>query len=167
MRERVAADRRATSSSCASPSPETKARSIEEDVGPGAALRRVDHVEARFDVLALLIATDGAVAAFGYEGRRLRPNILLGGVDGLAERAWEGGTLVVGEARIGLHSLRGRCIMTAVDPDTNERDIEVLQSIVDRFDGKLCLNAWVERPGVVRVGEAGSVIVPVPIRTSV
>ncbi len=138
------------------------AHEIEDDVGPGAVLRRADHVKARFDVLPLLIATDGAVAAFGYDGRRLRPNILLAGVEGVAERTWEGGTLVVGEARIGLHSLRGRCIMTTVDPKTNALDSEVLRSIVARFRGKLCLNAWVERPGVVRVGEAASVIVPSP-----
>ena len=34
----------------------------------------------RFDVLPLLVATDGAVEAFGRDVRRLRPNILIGGV---------------------------------------------------------------------------------------
>src|SRR5688572_29092309 len=32
----------------------------------------------RFDALPLLVATDGAVAAFGRDVRRLRPNILIG-----------------------------------------------------------------------------------------
>jgi hypothetical protein len=36
-------------------------------------------VQDRFDVLPLLVATDGAVAAFGRDVRRLRPNILIGG----------------------------------------------------------------------------------------
>src|SRR4051812_3240884 len=40
----------------------------------------------RFDVLPLLVSTDGAVAALGVDGRRLRPNIVIGGVEGLAER---------------------------------------------------------------------------------
>ena len=44
----------------------------------------------RFDVLPLLVATDGAVAAFGRDGRRLRPNLVIGGVEGLAERKWPG-----------------------------------------------------------------------------
>ncbi|HJR58544.1 MAG TPA: MOSC N-terminal beta barrel domain-containing protein, partial [Vicinamibacterales bacterium] len=44
-------------------------------------LLAVDGPE-RFDVLPLLVATDGAVAAFGRDVRRLRPNILIGGVDG-------------------------------------------------------------------------------------
>src|SRR5689334_3064237 len=39
----------------------------------------------RFDVLPLLVATDGAVAAFGRDVRRLRPNIPIGGVEGLTE----------------------------------------------------------------------------------
>jgi hypothetical protein len=36
-----------------------------------------------------LLATDGAVAEFGRDVRRLRPNILIGGVEGLAEREWD------------------------------------------------------------------------------
>src|SRR5438309_998433 len=50
--------------------------------GPGARLVRHDGAE-RFDVLPLLVATDGAVAAFGHDLRRLRPNIVVGGVEGL------------------------------------------------------------------------------------
>jgi len=33
-------------------------------------------------VVPLLVATDGAIAAFGHDGRRLRPNIAVGGVEG-------------------------------------------------------------------------------------
>jgi hypothetical protein len=40
--------------------------------GPGARRVRFDGAE-RFDVLPLLVATDGAIAAFGHDGRRLRP----------------------------------------------------------------------------------------------
>jgi hypothetical protein len=29
------------------------------------------------DVLPLLVATDGAIKAFGYDGRRLRPNLVI------------------------------------------------------------------------------------------
>jgi len=142
------------------------AREIEGDVGPGAVLERVDDPEVRFDILPLLVATDGSVAAFGYDYRRLRPNLLLAGVEGLAERTWEGATLAIGEVRIGLDSLRARCIMTTVDPDTNEQDSEVLRSIGARFRGKLCLNASVERPGLVRVGQAASVVLPRRLESS-
>src|SRR5688572_2542576 len=64
---------------------------VEAAAGAGARLYRDDDVRGRrFDVLPLLVATDGAVAALGEDRRRLRPNILLGGVAGLAERGWEG-----------------------------------------------------------------------------
>ena len=86
-------------------------------VRPGAKLVRYDGIE-RFDVLPLLVATDGAIAAFGHDYRRLRPNIVIGGVDGLAEREWPGSCLRIGNVLIGVQDLRLRCIMTSFDPDT-------------------------------------------------
>jgi uncharacterized protein YcbX len=85
--------------------------------------------------------------------RRLRPNILIAGVDGMDETTWEEGTLEVNDAEIFLDSLRGRCPMTTVDPDTLERDPGVLRDIGRRFGGRLALNAAVVRGGRVRVGD--------------
>lgn len=116
---------------------------------------------ARFDILPLLVATDGAVAEFGRDVRRLRPNIVIGGVEGLAERQWEGAELHIGEAVIWLDSLRARCPMTTVDPDTLERDPEVLKDIGRRFRGRIALNADVLRPGTVTVGDAVELVLPV------
>lgn len=107
----------------------------------------------RFDVLPLLVATDGAVNAFGRDVRRLRPNILIGGVEAMAEVDWPGAQLTVGDAVIDLDSLRQRCPMTIVDPDTLERDRNVLVDINHRFGGKLALNADVRTPGTIRVGD--------------
>lgn len=125
--------------------------------GPDAWLAQYEGPE-RFDILPLLVATDGAVAAFGRDIRRLRPNILIGGVDGMDEVTWEGAELHVGSAIIRLDSLRGRCPMTTVDPDTLERDPEVLRDIGRRFGGRLALNADVSRPGIVHVGDAVSLV---------
>jgi uncharacterized protein YcbX len=107
----------------------------------------------RFDILPLLVATDGAVAAFGRDVRRLRPNILINGVEGLAEREWPGAELHIGDAVIRLDSLRPRCPMTTVDPDTLDRDPAVLKDIGRRFGGNLSLNAEVLRTGPIRVGD--------------
>ena len=101
----------------------------------------------RFDILPLLVATDGAIAAFGRDGRRLRPNIVIGGVQGLAERHWEARGLIIGPAAVYLDSLRERCIMTTYDPDTLEQDVEVLRDIRRRFDGRLALNTAVLTAG--------------------
>jgi len=113
-----------------------------------------------FDILPLLVATDGAIAAFGRDGRRLRPNIVIGGVDGLAERTWPGAELHIGDAIIALDSLRPRCPMTTIDPDTLERDPEVLRDIGRRFGGLLALNADIIRPGEIRVGDTARLVRP-------
>jgi len=125
---------------------------VRRAAGADAWLAAHDGVE-RFDVLPLLVATDGAVAAFGRDIRRLRPNILIGGVPGMDETRWPGGELHIGEAVVLLDSLRGRCPMTTVDPDSLERDPEVLKDIGRRFGGRLALNAEVSRPGTIRVGD--------------
>jgi MOSC domain-containing protein len=129
---------------------------VKAAAGDDAWLADYDGPE-RFDILPLLVATDGAVASFGRDVRRLRPNILIGGVDGLAERSWPGrGLRMPGDAEAGpiirLVSLRGRCAMTIVDPDTLVRDHDVLRDIGRRFDGKLALDSEVIRPGEIRVG---------------
>jgi len=126
---------------------------VKAAAGDDAWLEAYDGLE-RFDVLPLLVATDGAVAEFGRDVRRLRPNILIGGVEGMDETAWPGRELHIGEAVIGLDSLRGRCPMTTVDPDTLVRDPEVLRDIGRRFGGRLALNAEVLCPGWIRVGDA-------------
>ena len=126
---------------------------VRHAAGDDAEVVAYDGLE-RFDVLPLLVATDGAVAEFGRDVRRLRPNILIGGVDGLAEREWEDRELHIGDAIIRLDSLRARCPMTTVDPDTLARDPEVLKDIGRRFGGRLALNAEVMRDGVIRIGDA-------------
>jgi len=45
-----------------------------------------DHAE-RLDVLASLVATDGAIRHLGIDLRRLRPNVAIRGVEGRAERS--------------------------------------------------------------------------------
>ncbi len=114
----------------------------------------------RFDILPLLVATDGAVQAFGRDVRRLRPNILISGVEGLDETTWPGTELHIGDAVIDLDSLRPRCPMTTVDPDTLERDPEVLRDIARRFRGRLALNADVITPGTIRVADEVLRVVP-------
>lgn len=132
---------------------------VEAAVEPGARLARSDGPE-RFDILPLLVCTDGAVSAFGRDVRRLRPNLMIGGVEGLAERRWSGAILRLPEAEVGLVDLRGRCVMTTYDPDTAEQDPDVLRDIVRRFCGKLCLNATVTRAGHVEVGHRVALVAP-------
>jgi uncharacterized protein YcbX len=125
---------------------------IEDIVGAGASLTGESGLY-RFDILPLLVATDGAIAAFGHDSRRLRPNLVIGGVEGLEERNWPGKCLQIGDVRIGVEDLRGRCVMTTYDPDTQQQDPNVLREIVRKFAGKLALNCFVIQGGEIRVGD--------------
>lgn len=131
--------------------PESK-RAIISAAGPNARLIEWDGLE-RFDVLPLLVATDGAIKEFGYDRRRLRPNIIIGGVEGLAEREWAGRQMQIGEALIKFAQLRGRCVMTTYDPDTQEQDHAVLRHIVKKFQGMLALDTSILQGGFISVGD--------------
>lgn len=132
-------------------SPEAAA-AIAQAVGWRARLERFTG-EERFDILPLLIATDGAIAALGVDGRRLRPNIVVGGVDGLGEREWPGRRLRIGEVEIAVAQLRARCVMTTYDPDTQVQDPGVLRRIVREFGGTMALDCAVLAGGTVRLGD--------------
>ena len=129
---------------------------IHRHAGPQAALRRYRGPE-RFDVLNLLVATDSAVAELGADVRRLRPNILLGGVPVGAERTWAGRALAIGDALVGIRDLRQRCIVTTIDPDTGAQDIDVLLPIREQFATRIALNCWVITPGRIAVGDTVAV----------
>lgn len=132
------------------------ARAVRDAAGANAHLERSS--ERRFDDTPLLVTTDGALAALGADGRRLRPNIVVAGVEGLAERGWPGSTLVVGELRIAVEKLCERCVMTTFDPDTLAQDGALLRRINDAFEGRFALNCHVLAPGRIRVGEVVTMI---------
>jgi MOSC domain-containing protein len=118
----------------------------------GARLVRNDGLD-RFDQFPISLATDGAVTALGADHRRLRPNIVVGGVDGLAEREWPGRRLRVGRAVLEAVKLRARCVVTTFDPDTLEADPSVLRRIVDEFDDVITLDCTVVERGLVAAGD--------------
>jgi MOSC domain-containing protein len=128
------------------------AAAVRRAAGDDARLVRWDGPE-RFDVLPLLVGTDGAISALGVDGRRLRPNIVVAGVDGLAERQWPGRRLRIGEVLIDLVKLRGRCVMTTYDPDTQVQDVGVLRRIAQEFGGRMALDSAVLEGGRIAVGD--------------
>jgi uncharacterized protein len=130
---------------------------VDEAVGADVELIEVDGPE-RFDVLPLLVATDGAIAALHEDGRRLRPNIVIGGVEGLKERTWPGRRIQIGGVVIEAAQLRQRCVMTTYDPDTQVQDINVLKRIVSDFDGTMALDCRVITPGMIKIGDEVKVV---------
>jgi hypothetical protein len=122
----------------------------------GESVQLIDAGEQteRFDVLPLLVATDGAIEELGMDLRRLRPNIVIGGVKGHSERSWPGALLRSGELAIRVAQLRMRCVMTTYDPDTLHQDLRVLRKIVKEANGKLALDCAVAAPGVLQEGDS-------------
>ncbi len=120
-------------------------------------LHGVDHGQ-RYDVLPLTVLTDRMARAVGVDHRRFRPNILIGGVEELAETRWPGSYLKIGEVLIGIRKRRSRCVMTTFDPDTLEQDPSVLRRVVSSFAGSVALDCWVETPGRIAVGDVVEVV---------
>jgi uncharacterized protein YcbX len=130
---------------------------VREAAGEPVTLQQVPPPQA-FDVLPLLVATDGAVRYLNIDHRRLRPNILLADVPELEERNWPGRTIAIGDVRIYAEKLRDRCVMTTFDPDTQAQDPSVLLRIVRELDGSTALDSSVVTPGKIHVGDQAQII---------
>lgn len=107
----------------------------------------------RFDVLPLLVGTDGAFQKIGLDSRRMRPNIIIGDVEGNAERDWPAKSIRSGSVLIHVAQLRARCVMTTYDPDTLQQNLGVLRRIVKEAGGKLALDCSVTTPGTLKEGD--------------
>ena len=130
---------------------------VREAAGEPVTLQQVPAPQA-FDVLPLLIATDGAARYLNIDHRRLRPNILLADVPDLEERKWPGRVITIGEVRIHAEKLRDRCVMTTFDPDTQVQDPSILLRIVRELDGSTALDSSVIHPGKIRVGDTAHIL---------
>ncbi|HEY3771120.1 MAG TPA: MOSC N-terminal beta barrel domain-containing protein [Candidatus Angelobacter sp.] len=130
---------------------------VQETVGEPVTLEEIPPPRA-FDILPLLVATDGAVSYLNIDRRRLRPNIYLADVPELEERTWPRRVLAIGDVRIHMEKLRERCVMTTFDPDTQEQDSSVLNRIIFELDGVTALDSSIAVPGKIRVGDAAKVL---------
>jgi len=130
---------------------------VHEAAGEPVTLQQIPAPQA-FDVLPLLVATDGAAHYLNIDHRRLRPNILLADVPELEERNWPGRIIAIGDVRIHAEKLRDRCVMTTFDPDTQEQDPSVLLRIVHELDGSTALDSSVIAEGKIRVGDQAHIV---------
>jgi uncharacterized protein YcbX len=95
----------------------------------------------------------------GCDLRRFRPNVVIetNNTEPFAEDNWVGRTLMFGEgnsaATIGVTMKDERCVMVNLDPDTAEKDSEVMKTIV-RLNGNYAgVYGTVVRAGELRVGQ--------------
>jgi hypothetical protein len=108
-------------------------------------------------VLVTTTAThEGVEAAFGrpLDGRRWRTNLHLDGdVPAFAEHGWEGRTLTVGDVVLRLLHPCRRCTIPTWEPGGAARTPELLQWFHREAAGTFGINARVEVPGTLRVGD--------------
>ena len=115
----------------------------------------------------LLSQKTGGVKQF--EGRRFRPNFLLGDCSPHEEDFWLGGVIAVGpELCLRVVAPDPRCAITTVDPDTGQRDFDTPRLLLSYRPAVRApyfgVYGVVERPGAVSVGDAVEVVAPPPSR---
>jgi uncharacterized protein len=130
---------------------------IRDAAGDGAGLVEAEDGHA-FDAAPLLLVTDGGIAQLGYDRRRFRPNIVIEGVDGATEQDWVRGRLRVGDALLFVEEGCERCVITTIDPDTTEVDLDVLRRARLEVGGMMGVYCSVLQPGPVAVGDPVTVV---------
>jgi uncharacterized protein YcbX len=122
--------------------------------GPGAH-RFTDHPRGFVSIINLASVRE-LQARIGrqLDPRRFRANLYVEGWPAWIENAVEGRNIRLGEARGRVLKPIVRCVATHVDPQTGERDMDVVNALNDGFGHTLCgIYVEVEQDGRVRVGD--------------
>jgi uncharacterized protein YcbX len=132
-----------------------------------AAIRDVAGDDARlvepewgheFDEAPILLLSDGSINQLGYDHRRFRPNIYFEGADGPVELDWVGRRVRVGDLVLEAYKNDVRCVITTIDPDTIEVDLDVLKRTNEELDGVMGVYCRIVEPAAVRVGDSVAVV---------
>jgi uncharacterized protein YcbX len=138
-------------------SPELRSRLSEE---AGEDLRLLQVGRGTYDAMPVSLATTATHAAVDavhgatLDPRRYRSNIVVDAPD--REIAWTGRLLQIGGddgPRLLVNDAIPRCALITIDPDTSERDPEVMRTVAQRFDNAVGVYCATARPGIIRVGD--------------
>ena len=147
------------------------AEALEPFAGRRVRLVRVDRPGGTREKHPATLVGDGSLDLLAshlgigsIDARRFRMLIELRGCGPHEEDTWIGGTIRVGEAELYISKPVPRCAITTHDPDTGERDLDTLRTIISyrglRDGENVDFGVWgeVERPGTIRVGDAVTVL---------
>ena len=139
-------------------------------------LVKTDDAGLSFDEYPVSVLSQASIDFLGrltegikeFEARRFRPNFLIDGCSPHEEDSWLGGVIAMGpELRLRLVAPDPRCAITAVDPDTGERDFDVPRMLLSYRPASRApyfgVYGVVENPGMVSLGDEVEVVVP-PVR---
>jgi uncharacterized protein YcbX len=121
---------------------------------PGAH-RFMDDTEGFISVVNLASVRDLA-RRIGrpVDPRRFRANVYVEGWPAWWENEGSGGRLRLGEVEAIVAKPIVRCVATHVDPETGERDIEIVRSLFDAYGHRFCgIYANIARGGRVSLGD--------------
>ena len=135
--------------------------------GRPVRLARADRTGAGMNAPVTLVS-DGSLGRLGQaaglanvDARRFRMLFELHGCEPHEEDTWDGLVCEIGSAVIRVGGPVDRCAVTTRHPETGERDLDTLRLLKDyrgqrESDGAVLFGVYatVERPGVVRVGDA-------------
>jgi uncharacterized protein len=132
---------------------------LAEELGPG--VRVIKQNRGIFDTMPLSLLSMQTVSALGrlvgaeLTPVRFRPNIVIDADGGdFPEDSWVGRILQVGRLRMRVDQRDQRCVMVTIDPETLQRNPQVLRAITLHRDTKLGVYGSAVVPGRVTVGDA-------------
>jgi uncharacterized protein YcbX len=151
------------------------AAALSEFCGREMRLVRCDRVGGTRTAHPATLISDGSLEILGQhlgvgpvDGRRFRMLIELEGGKAHEEDGWVGGRIALGEAVLEISKLVPRCAITTQDPDTGERDLDTLRTIIayrgltEERDIDFGVYGEVEQPGRIRLGDAVEVLAAAP-----
>lgn len=128
----------------------------------GGGLRAIKQDVGAFDTAPLSLITTQALASLAawveptLAPERFRPNLLVeaDGDEPFPEDGWIGSVLRIGGMSMRVDQRDARCVMINIDPDTDEKDADVLRTVVREREGCLGVYGATVSPGRVAVGDA-------------
>jgi uncharacterized protein len=119
------------------------------------AHRFMDDVEGFVSIINLAsLRSLEATMDRRIDPRRFRANLYVEGWPAWFENDLDGGSLRVGAVELKIAKTIKRCVATHVDPDTGERDIEVVRGLFEGFGHMFCgIYASVVRGGRIVPGD--------------
>lgn len=122
-----------------------------------------------FDTFPISLITTQTITRLGelvgdeLDVLRFRPNILIEADDDapFLEDSWVGHTLRLGPLRMRIDQRDGRCVVITIDPETGERNPEILRAVTDQRQQCLGVYGSTVEPACVALSDVVELEVPV------